>query len=522
MTAPSYRRPSLSEHFTAAGPKRILALDGGGLRGVVTLGMLARIETILREQHGGDPHFRLAHYFDLIAGTSTGAIIAAALAKGLSVAEILGHYLAIGRDVFRRSLLRQGILNPRYDEAKLIDRLKLVLGPDTRLGGAELLTGLLVVTKRLDTGSPWPLGNNPAGRYYRAAPTDDWISNADYPLWQVVRASTAAPSYFEPEAIRIAEAAGKDPVEGNFIDGGVSPFNNPSLQALMYATLRGYHVNWPVGEDRLLVVSVGTGRGDPGQAGSGIAALGALRALLGLMSDCATLVDLMMRWLSRGGRRGEIDGDIGTLADDVLGGMPQFTYRRYDVSLWPADVRSLVPEVTAEQLKTLPEMDVPENLELLQRLGRHAAAEISPDDFPAAFRLPVPPVVVGGRRPYLKRAGTSVVAIQVALATPGFSYEKWGATQTCKPGDWIVDNGGDVYTVDGDTFARTYQADGLGIYRKTGTVWAEVAANDGAIQTKEGTTNYRAGAYLVFNDPHGEDGYAVEAAKFEAMYRPAD
>ena len=79
------RNRASSTCFRAPGPKRILALDGGGLRGIVSLAFLKRIEALLKERHGDDPDFRLCHYFDLIAGTSTGAIIAAGLAVGMSV-----------------------------------------------------------------------------------------------------------------------------------------------------------------------------------------------------------------------------------------------------------------------------------------------------------------------------------------------------------------------------------------------------------------------------------------------------
>ena len=129
---------------------------------------------------------------------------------------------------------------------------------------------------------------------------------------------------------------------------------------------------------------------------------------------------------------------------------------------------------------------------------------------------------MAARRKYRKRAGTSVVAVQLNLDMQGFSYRKWGGEQTCKAGDWIVNNGGDVYTVDRDTFTRTYRADGTGLYRKVAPVWAEVADQDGAIQTKEGVTHYKKGDYLVFNDEAGKDGYAVTAASFEAMYEPGE
>ena len=115
-----------------------------------------------------------------------------------------------------------------------------------------------------------------------------------------------------------------------------------------------------------------------------------------------------------------------------------------------------------------------------------------------------------------------MVAIQLDLETDGFTYRKWGDLQTCKPGDWIVNNGGDVYTVDRDTFAKTYRPESPGLFRKIAPVWAEIAEGGGSIKTKEGVTHYWAGAYLVFNDPEGQDGYAVEAPSFEAMYEPAE
>lgn len=126
------------------------------------------------------------------------------------------------------------------------------------------------------------------------------------------------------------------------------------------------------------------------------------------------------------------------------------------------------------------------------------------------------------RLKYRKRSDQTVIAVQLALETEGFTYEKWGATQTCKAGDWIVDNGGDIYTIDRDSFDRTYREVGKGTYVKTTPIWAEVAAEPGRVRTKEGFTHYRAGDYLVFNDEHGGDAYAIAADRFNAMYEPAD
>ena len=142
----SYSIRTRDQHLANDGtPKRILALDGGGLRGILSLGLLQKVENLLRERHQAGEDFRLSDYFDLIAGTSTGAIIAATLAMGWKVEEIRQRYMMLGERVFTRSLLRQGVLRAKYDEATLISELKKVYGPKTTLGGPELKTGLLEV-----------------------------------------------------------------------------------------------------------------------------------------------------------------------------------------------------------------------------------------------------------------------------------------------------------------------------------------------------------------------------------------
>ena len=129
---------------------------------------------------------------------------------------------------------------------------------------------------------------------------------------------------------------------------------------------------------------------------------------------------------------------------------------------------------------------------------------------------------MNSRLEYVKRASQSVIAVQVDLQTAGFTYEKWGATQTCKPGDWLVNNGGDVYSIDRETFARTYRQTGPGTFVKVTPVWAEVATEPGVVRTKEGSTHYERGDYLVYNQPDGGDAYAVSRAAFERMYERSD
>ena len=230
-------------HLFSTGPKRILALDGGGIRGILSLQLLRRIESMVR-QRTGDPDTRLCDYFDLIGGTSTGAILAACLALGRTVDELEDLYRELGRSIFQRRWYRRGFLLAKFPPDALRAALDRELG-DLAIGDEAIQTGLAIVTKRLDTGSPWVIHNNPRGRYFNARAGSEAIANSLYSLGGVVRASTAAPHFFEPESIEIAPG-----LSGAFVDGGVSPHNNPALQLLLLATLEGHGLRWPMGEDR--------------------------------------------------------------------------------------------------------------------------------------------------------------------------------------------------------------------------------------------------------------------------------
>lgn len=140
----------------------------------------------------------------------------------------------------------------------------------------------------------------------------------------------------------------------------------------------------------------------------------------------------------------------------------------------------------------------------------------------ASHGAPHRPPANSGLEPYRRREQTTVSAVQLDLETEGFTYQKWGALQRCKRGDWLVDNQGDVYTVDRETFAVTYRSVSQGVYEKVAPVWAKQAAAAGAIPTREGSTRYAAGDYLVFNDAEGRDGYAMSAERFSALYARLD
>lgn len=126
------------------------------------------------------------------------------------------------------------------------------------------------------------------------------------------------------------------------------------------------------------------------------------------------------------------------------------------------------------------------------------------------------------RKRYLPRPDRYVVAVPLRLDTPGFGYRKWGAEQYCKAGDWLVDDEGDIHTVDSEVFAATYREVGRGLYSKSTPVWAYLAREPGSIRTKEGRTHFREGDYVVCNNADGTDAYAMGAAKFEDTYAPDD
>ncbi len=396
----AYKIKTRDEHYKSPGPKRILAVDGGGLRGIFTLELLKRIEDILKARHGEG--FRLGHYFDLLAGTSTGSVIAASLALGMTVDEVRAKYDALGRGVFKKTLLRKGLTRAKYDKNKLVDALKDTFGADTRMRSEEIQSGLLVMTKRRDTGSPWPLSNNPAGKYFSGNKERSYIPNGDYPLWSVVRASTAAPAFFKGEKIEIAREPGMPPVIGEFVDGGVSPFNNPALQAFMYATLEGHRVNWPTGADKILMVSLGTGARDPAVKSTGFQlsspvkslasmteASNAVKSLVSMMDDCNALVQTMLQWMSSGPSAERIDREMGDLSNDLLAPVPLMSYLRYNMELSGDSLcRELGMRLDDKTLKKLAKMDVPDNMPILSEIGEAAAVKlIDESNFPKNFDL---------------------------------------------------------------------------------------------------------------------------------------
>jgi uncharacterized protein len=360
----------LLEKLTSTKPKKILSLDGGGIRGALSLGYLKRIETILREKEKNQ-NYLLSDYFDLIGGTSTGAIIATLLALGKTVDEITEMYMKLGGEIFGEKrnwwnpLETYKYFKAEFGEKKLENELKKYVGNLT-LGSEELKTGLCIVAKRADTNSTWPLINHPNGKYYE--------ENKNIPLWQALRATSAAPSYFIPQMIDVGNGQ-----IGAFVDGGVSMANNPSLTLLMVASLKGFPFQWNLNEDNLSLYSVGTGYTEyhkhKGQINDAWLLSWAKSVPDMLMQDSSWQNQIILQWLSNSQTAKVIDKEIGDLQEDLICQKPLLKYYRFNICLSQNTLNGLdlKRDFTENDIKNISEMSNAENRFLLNEIGLKTA-----------------------------------------------------------------------------------------------------------------------------------------------------
>jgi len=246
---------------------------------------------------------------------------------------------------------------------------------DQTLDSAALRTGLGIVAKRADTASLWIVANNPRAPYWNDPRDRNFIGNSQYKLVNLLRASTAAPTYFEPELIPILER-----VKGLFIDGGVSPHNNPALALFMLARLKPYGLCWDTGPDKLTIVSIGTGgyrkRLNAASLGSMKNVTIALHALRTVIDDSEGLVLALMQWLGDSPTPWLVNSEMGDLLADECPGGPMFRFLRYDVRLevdWLA--AHLDMRLSANDLARVREMDNPDTIPLAYEIGREAAEQ---------------------------------------------------------------------------------------------------------------------------------------------------
>ena len=386
------RWKSLRQRYEQDRPHRMLALDGGGIRGLITLGILEKVEALIQARTGQKLH----EYFDYVGGTSTGSIIAAGVARGLSVADLIDFYRSSGKQMFEHSSLIER-LKYFYTADPLKAKLRTVFGQNTDLDPDGLKCLLLIVTKNVTTDSPWPISSNPDAKYNDPVRKD---SNLRIPLWQLVRASTAAPVFFPPETLQWDPA---DPSKTFvFVDGGVTPHNNPAFLLYRMATEPAYRLNWKTGEKNLLLVSIGTGAAESLGATAAAPNRNIVSNVTGLPGELmyGILVeqDVNCRTVGRCTYGAPLDREISDLVprqstpqmayEEQLAAPPvplstdlgrRFLYARYNADLSRSGLDKLgFPKVDPASIQ---KMDAVENIEALLEIGRAAGKAVDASQF---------------------------------------------------------------------------------------------------------------------------------------------
>ncbi|MEM9927209.1 MAG: patatin-like phospholipase family protein [Cyanobacteria bacterium P01_D01_bin.50] len=357
------------------GPYKLLALDGGGIRGMITLEVLAKIEATLRESFA-DKNLVLADYFDYVAGTSTGAIIATCISMGMPVAEIQDFYENSGKEMFDNAFILTQFRRYKYGEENLSVQLKDAFGKDTTFGSKDLKTLLMLVMRNASTDSPWPLSNNPYAKFNDPEKPD---SNLNLPLWQLVRASTAAPTFFPPEQVQLGDQ------KFIFVDGAISPYNNPAFQLFLMATAEPYNLKWPTGEDNMLLVSVGTGTTpniNPDLDTFKMDKIYNAKSIpAALMLATQREQDFLCRIFGKCLSGDAINSEVGDLiGNNIPLESKLFTYLRYDVELTKKglDKLGLKDKVNPEDVE---KMDSVEHMGELKLIGQELAKKVKPEHF---------------------------------------------------------------------------------------------------------------------------------------------
>ena len=215
---------------------RILSLDGGGIRGIITTVILNRLNT----------HPEISDFLegvDLVAGTSTGGIIALALAKGASPGEAVELYKRLGPAVFTDSLWDNikdlgPILGAQYSTGPLEQELIRFLGQTTTLG--NLTKHVLITTFDLDNLRPEEEKRTWKPKLFHNMGKENDSAALAY---KVGLYTSAAPTYF--------------PTADGYVDGGVYA-NNPSMCALAQSQDERVHETCPDLSD-VVLLSMGTG-----------------------------------------------------------------------------------------------------------------------------------------------------------------------------------------------------------------------------------------------------------------------
>lgn len=212
--------------------KVLLCLDGGGIRGILTLQLLKKLEEI-----AGIPCYKI---FDMVAGTSTGGIIAGLIAAGKTAIEIEDLYKKLVTKVFKkRSWTANRFINPpAYDKINYRTALKELLG-DMKLFEACKKTDLDLLITAKDVAA----GEETFFACFKNNDNDFIGTYKDVLMRSVMEATMSAPTYFTPLE--------------RFVDGGTTTYNNPALSAIMEAVHYGGKEKYNLND--LTVFSFGTG-----------------------------------------------------------------------------------------------------------------------------------------------------------------------------------------------------------------------------------------------------------------------
>jgi len=280
-------------------------------------------------------------------------------------------------------------------------KLQEVFGANTTLDPDGLKALLLVVTKNVTTDSPWPISSNPDAKYNDPSRKD---CNLKIPLWQLVRASTAAPVYFPPEILQWNPNDASDTFV--FVDGGVTPFNDPAFLLYRMATEPAYRLNWKTGEKNMLIISVGTGASETLGATAAAPNKNIVSTVAGLPGELMYGIqvdqDINCRTVGRCTYGAPLDREILDLVPrQVTEGMTleqqyaappipldtdlgrRFLYARYNADLSSNGLAKL--GVSNVDSASITKMDAVENIEPLLTIGQAAGNAVKPEHF-GSFR----------------------------------------------------------------------------------------------------------------------------------------
>lgn len=195
---------------------KILSLNGGGVRGLFTINVLAEIERII-EQKSGQADVKIGEYFDLITGTSIGGILALGLAAGKSAQELEKVFREQAPLIFppSRSWMKKcrAAFSSRYRSQPLFNAVASMIGTDTTFN--DLNRRVMIPTVNLSTGKP---------QFFKTPHNPMFNRDGRLTLLDAAMATSAAPTYFAPHHCAALDAY--------FADGGLVA-NNPSFIALL-------------------------------------------------------------------------------------------------------------------------------------------------------------------------------------------------------------------------------------------------------------------------------------------------